>query len=202
MVFRRARFVVAGVALAAAGGSARAAGTGVELPAEVGRFVEPGTRAIDFVAADLDADGREDGLLVLEELSPRDPEAPGSLERILVLLARTAEGALEHAVRNERAIYCSDCGGAMGDPYVGIEPEPRGFTIRHYGGSAWRWGIEATFAADGAGGPWRLRRVATTSFHAQDPDEPEPEVVEAPDALEPVDLRDFELHAWSERYRK
>ena len=90
----------------------------------------------------------------------------------------------------------------MGDPYAGVAPEPRGFTIRHYGGSAWRWGIETTFAAAGTGGPWRLVRVATSSFHALDPDEPEPEVVEAPGSLEPVDFRDFDIDAWPERYRK
>lgn len=190
------------LATLACGAAAQTAGESFPVPVEIEPFVEPGTRAFDFLAADLDGDGREDGLLVLEEVAPRDPEEPRSLARVVVLLGRTADGTLRRAARNDRALYHSDWGGAFGDPWAGIDVFPRGFTLRHYGGSAWRWSVSTSFEAIDAGGPWRLVRISTTSFHALDPQEPEEESFEAPAELEPVDFRDFDLEAWPERYRR
>jgi len=172
------------------------------LPDEVAAFVEPGTRAIDFIAGDLDRDGRQDGILVLEETSPRDADEPSSLNRVVILLLRRADGSFERVVRNDRAIYCSDCGGMMGDPYVGIETAPGRFTIHHYGGSAWRWGISTTFAVGEDGRSWKLARVATESFHASDPGNSEDEAYDAPAQISPVEFHEFDLETWRDGIRE
>jgi hypothetical protein len=61
-------------------------------------FVEKNTTMLAVERADLDRDGDEDVVLVLE---PNDPEQP----RPLLLLVRDAKGSLKLAKRSAKAVF-------------------------------------------------------------------------------------------------
>ena len=141
------------------------------MPAELQRFVEPGSRPLFVGAADLNGDGRKDYVLVLEKQKARDSDpAIEEAQRPLLIVIRQAEGSLKVHKRSDRLVYCSTCGGMMGDPLDSIQVYPGAFTVSHYGGSAWRWSNAYQFAYSRRDDSWQLVRVEETSFHSGDPD--------------------------------
>ena len=188
--------------------AAAAAGADVipaaEVPAEVESFVEVGTLPIAIEHADLNGDGRTDFLLVLEKqkVAESDPDLE-ERQRPLLILVREPGGALTLRKRNDRVVYCSSCGGAMGDPFVGVKTAGTAFTVQHYGGSAWRWSAETTFRYSRRDDTWQLTRVELRSFHALDPDDSvEVEVYEPPRDFGKIDLADFDPDDWKGRGEK
>jgi hypothetical protein len=162
--------VVAG--LVALGASlALAAAQEDPLPGELAPFVPKDHEALDFATGDLDGDGRADAVLILKgpvEIQEKDDM---DAHRPLLLLIRQPDGRLKQVRRTDRLVYCRTCGGMMGDPYVDTVVGAGRFTVSHYGGSAWRWGVDYTFAYDRAARDWFLDREERTNFHAGDPDE-------------------------------
>lgn len=158
--------------LVAVGASlALAAAPDDEIPEELNPFVPKGHEALDFATGDLDGDGRADAILVLK--GPAEIAETDDMEthRPLLLLIRQPDGRLKQERRTDRLVYCRTCGGMMGDPYMDVVIAKGAFTVSHYGGSAWRWGADYTFAYDRARKDWFLDREIKTSFHAGDPDE-------------------------------
>lgn len=141
-----------------------------ELPDELKPFVLKDHEAIDFAVGDLDGDGRADAVLILK--GPDEIQQKDDMEthRPLLLLIRQPDGRLKQERRTDRLVYCRACGGVMGDPYMDTVVGKGRFTVSHYGGSAWRWGVDYTFAYDGARKDWFLDREQTVGFHAGDPD--------------------------------
>lgn len=130
-------------------------------------FVPSGYEVLDSLAADLNADGRSDYLLVLRVLHEDKliETADSNLLRPLIILLREPNGELKEAARNLNVVLCANCGGVMGDPYVGIRAENGEFTVEHYGGSAWRWSNSVTFQYSPAQRDWFLHRIQSESFH-------------------------------------
>jgi hypothetical protein len=167
------------------------------LPAEVRGFVDPGTRPIALEKGDLNGDGRQDFVLVLErqkaQASDEDIEED---QRPLLLLVRQADGKLKEAKRNSKLVYCSSCGGMMGDPFQGVEVGSKSFTVSHYGGSAWRWAVDYKFAYSRKDDTWQLVRVEESNFHASDPDNGENKVYTPPRDFGKIDIADFDPEKW------
>src|SRR3546814_15798848 len=65
--------------------------------------------------SDLDGDGRQDVLLVLQK------QGAESSPRALMILRGAADGSFEQVVSNPDAILCPSCGGIMGDPLSEVE---------------------------------------------------------------------------------
>jgi hypothetical protein len=65
---------------------------------------------------------------------------------------------------------CSRCGGVWGDPFEGVTAESGRFTVEHYGGSAWRWRVDFTFAYSRRDRAWQLVRVHQLNYHTSDPE--------------------------------
>ena len=125
-------------------------------PPEIARFVPAGFQALDFVAADLDSDGRQDAVLILRR-TDEDDVANGEAPRPLLLLLRQPDGRLAQVRRTERLVYCRACGGMMGDPYESLTAGRGRFTVSFAGGSASsHWAVAYTFAYDGAAKDWLL----------------------------------------------
>jgi hypothetical protein len=172
----------------------------IALPDAARPFVAPGTKPIAYEVADLNRDGREDAILVLERqpAKPDDPPIEDG-QRPLLILVRQPDGSLREAARNVKIVYCSTCGGIMGDPFQGVDAGPGTFTVSHYGGSSWRWGVEYRFAYSRRDDAWQLVRVEETSFQAGAADEAKETVHTPPKHFGKIDLNAFDPENWKGR---
>src|SRR5215475_4037785 len=92
---------------------------GLKIPAEVTPFIEKDTKAIALETADLNGDGTQDFILVLESLKNGSEDEEG--KRSLLILTRGADNKLTLSGRNDKGlVYCRTCGGVMGDPFQGV----------------------------------------------------------------------------------
>lgn len=165
------------------------------IPAALRPFVKRGTCAIAIESKDLDLDGRGDYLLVVEQLEA-GPDPAFGRRRSLVVLTASAGGRLREAARNESAVMCSGCGGVWGDPFEGVTVEPGRFTIEHYGGSAWRWRVDFTFAYSRRDRAWQLVRVNQLNYHTSDPETTtKRRVLRPPRDYGKIDLRAFDAES-------
>lgn len=159
-------------------------------------FVAAGTRPLAFEVADLNRDGRPDAILVLEPtLKPGDDPLAEHPRQLLVLVGQP-DGAYTEARRNAKVVYCSACGGAMGDPFQGITAGPGTFTVQNAGGSSWRWGAEYTFNYSRRDDTWQLVRVVETTFHASDPKGSTETVSTPPKHFGKIDIATFDPENW------
>lgn len=132
-------------------------------PADIGRFVEPGTKLLSVHAADLNGDGTQDYLLVLQR-----GDTQGT--RPLLIVGREKSGALKLLKRNEQVVGCAECGGMMGDPLQALEVKGQGFTVETAGGSVDRWSNSFTFTYSRKDKTWKLARAEVSTHAASDPD--------------------------------
>ena len=161
----------------------------ISTPEELRPFLEPDSVPLDIKAIDLNGDGRSDYLLVLQRQEEKYADADD--QRPLLILLRQADNTLKLAKRNDKIIYCSRCGGVLGDPYLGMTLIKRGFIIEHAGGSAWRWSLSYQFNYSKRDKTWRLVRVEHTHFHAASPEEVETEIETPPKDFGKIDFADF-----------
>lgn len=165
----------------------------LKIPAEVAPFVESGTKAIALERADLNGDGKQDFILVLEKENPaRDQYDLPANQRPLLVLARGADGKLTLAKRNERVVLCSQCGGVFGDPFEGIEAGRNTFTVDLYGGSAWRWKYAYKFNYSRVDKTWELVRVEEITYHTSNPNKMKTVIHRPPRDFGKIDLADFD----------
>ena len=168
------------------------------LPSEVRPFVAKGTRPLSLASADLNGDGLQDFVLVLErqKAKPSEPDIEDR-QRPLLILVRQPGGALKEAKRNVRIIYCSTCGGMMGDPFQGVQVGPKTFTVSHYGGSAWRWSVNYKFNYSRRDNSWQLVLVEESSFHVSEAEDKVKTAVYAPPKhYGKIDIADFDPENW------
>ncbi len=168
-----------------------------KIPPAVKPFVAPGTLPLSLSNADLNGDGLEDFILVLErqKAKPSDPEIEDR-QRILLILVRKPDGRLVEARRNDRVVYCSTCGGVMGDPFQGVEAGLKTFTVSHYGGSSWRWSVDYKFGYSRRDDTWQLVQVKESSSHAGDPEKAENKTYRPPKHFGKIDISDFDPEKW------
>lgn len=162
---------------------------------DVQPFVEKNTTVLMVQRGDLNRDGAEDAVLVLD---PGDPWQP----RPLLILVRDEKGALKLAKRSANAVACKECGGVMGDPFQGLSIRKGRFTVEHYGGSAWRWTAYYTFAWSHRDQSWQLVRVETMSVHASEPDKAETIVHTPPKDFGLIDVTEFDPEDYLGKGRK
>lgn len=157
-----------------------------KIPAEIKPFILPGTRALALEAADLNGDNLKDYLLVLEKPGVEEGQRP------LLIIVRTADGKLKLAKRNDKVVFCSTCGGMMGDPFQGVRVSAKSFTVDHYGGSGWRWSTATTFNYSRRDKTWQLVMVRNETFHAGDPEKVETTIHKPPRDFGKIDIADFD----------
>jgi hypothetical protein len=169
----------------------------VEVPAAARPFVTAGTRPLAFEPADLNRDGRQDAVLVVETVTT-DPETDGRTRILLVLLGQP-DGSFREARRNAKVAYCSACGGMMGDPFQGVSAGAGTFTVENAGGSSWRWGVGYRFNYSRRDDTWQLVRVEENSYHASEAAESKTVVSTPPKDFGRIDIADFDPEDWKGR---
>ncbi|MDJ0365582.1 hypothetical protein QMK33_10485 [Hymenobacter sp. H14-R3] len=141
------------------------------LPAAIRRALPAGYAVLDAAQGDLNRDALPDWLVVLNKPNEQKTSdvADHPTKRPLLVFVGGTGGTYTLAARTDNAVYCIDCGGMMGDPFVGLTIKKGYFTVEHYGGSAQRWTRYVTFRYDPAGRTWLLHRDGSERFQALDP---------------------------------
>ena len=145
------------------------------LPSELLEFVPSNYSVLDTLSGDLNLDEINDYILVLKKNGEDtlsnvidNPE-----RRPLLILLRDKNNKLKFAKRNDNTVYCIDCGGVMGDPFMGLTIKNGYFSVEHYGGSAWRWTRIITYKYSKQENDWFLHKDGSESFHASEPEKVE-----------------------------
>lgn len=164
-------------------------------PADVQAALPADQTLLAWEAADLNRDGRPDAILVSEARVQEEDDGP----RLLQVLLRQPDGKLKVAARSERAVMCRQCGGAFGDPFDGIDTQAGGFTLRHYGGSSWRWREDYRFAWSRRDQTWQLVAVDSLNYHTSDPDKQTAQHARPPRDFGLINLAEFDYEHWQGR---
>ena len=142
------------------------------LPASLSGFIPEGYTALDTASGDLNLDQYPDMILVLkkngEDTTSDVTEHPE--KRPLLILTGQADNTYTLSARNDNTVYCIDCGGMLGDPFMDIVIKNGYFSIEHYGGSSWQWTRIITFKYSSADNHWYLYKDGGTSFHSSEPE--------------------------------
>ena len=162
-------------------------------PAEIKKFIPPGNKLLALESADLNGDGLQDYILVLEKQKANESDPDIDIDqRPLWIIIRTKEGSLQIVKKNEKVVFCSTCGGVMGDPFQGVEVGLKTFTVNHYGGSGWRWSKSFRFNYSRIDDTWQLVRVEETSFHSSTPEKVTKKIYTPPQHFGKIDISDFD----------
>ena len=156
-------------------------------------FVESGTKAIALEKSDLNGDGKEDFILVLEKEKPaKDADDFPVGQRPLLILLRGVDGKLTLAKRNERIVMCSQCGGVFGDPFEGVIAGRNTFSVEHYGGSSWRWKYSYKFNYSRINKTWQLVKVEEINYHTSNPEKMKTKIYTPPRHFGKIDVANFD----------
>lgn len=140
----------------------------VDVPTSLKSFIPGGYEALNLSRGDLNGDAYPDVVLILyrkgEEKTSDVMSHPE--KRPLLLIIGQANKTYKIAARSDNAVYCFDCGGQMGDPFMGVTIKNGYFSVEHYGGSGWRWTRIVTFKYSPADKNWFLHKDGGERFHA------------------------------------
>ncbi|MCZ8169235.1 hypothetical protein [Flavobacterium sp.] len=167
---------------------------------ELESFVPKDYSILDTLSGDLNLDNIKDYILVLkkkgEETSSNVIDSPA--RRPLLLLLRDVNNKLQLARKNNNTVFCVDCGGMMGDPYMGLTIKNGYFSVEHYGGSAWRWTRIITFKYSKKENEWFLHKDGSQSFHATEPEKVESTMKTRKD-IGRIKFEDFDIYKDDEK---
>lgn len=92
----------------------------------------------DSVSGDLNKDGLNDIVLVLNHMQEDTFQIDEEPKRLLLILFKSSSG-FKLSGKSSEVLMCRSCGGMYGDPYSSITINKGVLSIEHYGGSSWRW---------------------------------------------------------------
>ena len=149
------------------GGGSRSA---ADLPSFLDQFIPEGYTLLDTISGNLNLDQYQDMIVVLKKIGEEETSnvVDNPEKRPLLILLGQADNTFKLAARNDNAVYCVNCGGMMGDPYVRVVVNDGNFSIEHYGGSAWRWARNITFQYSPEDENWYLYQDVDETFHASE----------------------------------
>jgi hypothetical protein len=131
------------------------------VPSEVEALIPVDTSLIDYQVADLNADGREDALIVVEKTIQLDAFA--KVPRITMILLRNKNGKLELAEKNDQAYLCKRCLGSRDDIEQYLTVGKGAFEVSNHGGSpGYRRYKKFTFQYNTKNKTWILSKVETS----------------------------------------
>jgi hypothetical protein len=129
----------------------------MHVPDDWSPFVPAGFELLRVVRGDLNADGRDDAVVVATP-GRGDPQARFKPRALSIALSR-AEGSFTLAAQNTVLAACATCGGRFGDALVRTAIREGTVVIVNEGGSATSgWSNEYTFGRDASTGEFVLIR--------------------------------------------
>lgn len=137
-----------------------------QMPAmgKVEDFVPAGARLLASQTGDINGDGIEDAVIVIDPPNVRNGQ-PGSLpSRTTMLLVRDTSGQLRKVAQNDVLVPCAKCGGLMGDPFGYVRIGSAEFVIVIEGGSRQRWSSEYTFRYLAQSNDWYLQEAVRSAY--------------------------------------
>jgi hypothetical protein len=165
------------------------------LSGEILQFVPKDYAVLDTASGDLNLDNIKDLILVLKRNGEDtlsdvvdNPE-----KRPLLILLGDINHKLTLAKKNDNTVYCIDCGGMMGDPYMGITIKNGYFSVEHYGGSGWRWSRIITYKYSKQENEWFLHKDGSESFNVCEPEKVESTIRTAKD-FGKVRFEEFDIY--------
>ena len=142
------------------------------LPSNISQYIPEGYAALNATKGYLDLDSIKDVILVIKkkgEENSSDVDTNPELRPLFILIGQP-DTSYKLAAKNNKTVMCVNCGGVMGDPFMGIEIKKCFFSVEHYGGSAWRWITIPTFKYSKTKKKWFLYAFRNESFHVSDPE--------------------------------
>jgi hypothetical protein len=131
------------------------------VPSEVEALMPVGTNLIDYQVADLNADGSEDALIVVEKRI--QPDVFAEVPRITMILLRNKNGQLELAEKNDQAYLCKRCLGSRDDIEQYLTVGKGTFEVSNHGGSpGYRRYKKFKFQYNTKNKTWILSKVETS----------------------------------------
>ena len=142
------------------------------MPGPLTAFIPAGYSLLDSASGNLNLDNLRDYILVLKKngedtLAGDTAQAP---RRPLLVLTGVGGGGFLLKGRNDKTVLCFNCGGVLGDSFMGIVIKNGYFSVEHYGGSSWRWTRIITYKYSAADDRWYLFKDGHEYFHAAQPD--------------------------------
>ncbi|MFB9077987.1 hypothetical protein ACFFLS_04875 [Flavobacterium procerum] len=165
------------------------------LPNELSAFIPTNYSVLDTASGDLNLDKIKDYIVVLKK--NREDTLSDVVDnperRPLLILLSDKENKLKLARRNDNTVYCIDCGGMLGDPFMGITIKNGYFSVEHYGGSNWRWKSIITYKYSKTEKEWFLYKDGLESFQISDTENVKTEIKTAKD-FGRVKFQDFDIY--------
>ncbi len=117
-----------------------------------------GYQLIDTFGGDLNNDSKKDYIMVLKK--PNEAKTSDVTEnptlRPLLILTQHNNGEFIMETTNDKTVLCVNCGGSMGDPFMGVTIKENQFSVEHHGGSRYQWSRNITFKYDVTKKGWLL----------------------------------------------
>jgi len=117
-------------------------------------FIPKGYVIMDMVYGDLNLDTCTDAIVVLQHESEIHGATYSEKPRPVIIFLGDSTSTLRLELRNDNMTYHEVDGQMFGEPYNGIEIDSGTFTVRHYGGSRFRWTRDYVFQYDSDRGTW------------------------------------------------
>ncbi len=163
------------------------------IPKDLRPFIEPATKLIAYQAADLNGDGRSDYVFVLEKQPRKSTDPPIEKgQRPLKIAIRLADGTLSVVKTNNNIVFCSTCGGMMGDPFESLTAATKTFSVRLSGGSRSRWAYMFKFNYSRRDNTWQLVLAEEESLDTAELDRAEEKRFTPPKDFGKIDIADFD----------
>ena len=190
--------------LAPLSSSAICSPTGEERPVpEFAHLVAKGESVLASAAADLNGDGLQDVIFIVEpeKQDEGDRDGAGS-ERTLKIATASSDGSLKVVKVNSKAVLCGTCGGIWGDPFNELEASANAFSVHHFGGGSHRWTSAYTFKFSKRDNTWQLVRVEEATFPTHDPEKITRKIYRPPRSFGKIDIAQFDPNAFINVYPK
>lgn len=177
----------------------------VYVPIEISAFAEKGYRIIHWISSDLNGDGLDDYLLVIEKrkkdiLGPDDSEiGVDSEHRSILIIIRQPDQTLKLVKRNDIVASCKTCSGVYtANAFLQIIASKRSFSIRtQYQGTAFLDTFTYNFGYSRRDNTWQLIRVHENYEAERVQDESFVKIYTPPKDFGKIDFVDFDPESYS-----